>query len=128
MIVCFRQCHNSQNEAQDDDAGHDADDDVYDDSRYAMTGLKGEAVTDESSQRAKDSLVKATVRPALLLNGVSSRIKLLFRGVDVPLSSLMPDNQVTLLQNGEAYFTEIYSMRELKFMNTTRASCTPKRR
>jgi len=72
-----------------------------------MMGLKGEALTDESGQRAKDSRVRAKVQSALLLNGVSSRIKLLFQGVDPSLSPLMPDNQVTLLQNGEAYFSAI---------------------
>jgi cardiolipin synthase len=72
-----------------------------------MTGVKGEAVTEESSQRAKDGRVRAKVRSALLLNGVSSRIKLLFQGVDPSLTPLMPGNQVTLLQNGEAYFSAI---------------------
>ena len=69
--------------------------------------LRGEAVTEGSSQRANDRMVVAKVRSALLLNGVSSRIKLLFQRVDPTTIPLIPDNHVTLLQNGEAYFSAI---------------------
>jgi len=51
------------------------------------------------------------VRPkrgtALLLNNLSTRMKLLFQRQDPYLSRLIPGNQVTLLQNGEAYFQAI---------------------
>ncbi len=43
----------------------------------------------------------------LFLKGVSSRIKLLFLRHDPLLPTLVPGNQVTLLQNGEAYFSAI---------------------
>jgi len=54
-----------------------------------------------------DGVAKAKVRTAALLNGVSSHIKLLLQREDPSLTPLIPGNQVTLLQNGEAYFSAI---------------------
>ncbi len=62
---------------------------------------------EESSQHAKDGLVRVKVRSAQLMNGVSSRIKLLFQQEEPSLTCIIPGNQVTLLQNGEAYFSAI---------------------
>ncbi len=64
-------------------------------------------MTAKSSQCAKDILVRATRRSAQFLNNVPSRIKLLFQRVDTSLTPLIPGNQVTLLQNGDAYFPAI---------------------
>jgi len=64
-------------------------------------------VKDGSSRRAKDGVATKNVRTARLTNGVSSRIKLLLQRDDPAVTSFIPDNQVTLLQNGEAYFSAI---------------------
>ncbi len=62
---------------------------------------------DESGQRAKKSLSRARALSARYLNDASSRIRQLFLRQDPSLSAFVPGNQVSLLQNGEAYFSAI---------------------